>query len=48
MQASLVSTSHHSVTLQCLKLTNHVILNFNNNMSVAVEFMDIEKALDTT
>jgi hypothetical protein len=48
MQASLVSMSCHNVTLQCMKLTNHVILNFNNNMFMAVKFMDIKKALDTT
>jgi hypothetical protein len=38
----------HSTTLQCMKLTNHVILNFNNNMSTAAVFLDIEKAFDTT
>jgi hypothetical protein len=45
MEACLVSTSHHTVTLQCMKLTNQMILNLNNNMSMAVEFMDIEKPL---
>jgi hypothetical protein len=27
--------------------TDHVTLNFNNNMSTAVVFLDIEKAFDT-
>jgi hypothetical protein len=39
--------AHHSTTLQCRRLTDHVTLNFNNNMSTAVVFLDIEKAFDT-
>jgi hypothetical protein len=31
-----------------MRLTNHVILNFNNNMPMAAKFVDIKKALDTT
>jgi hypothetical protein len=31
--------------LQCMRLTDHVIVNFNNNMSISVQFLDIEKAL---
>jgi hypothetical protein len=31
-----------------LSLTDHVTLNFNNNMSTAAVFLDIEKAFDTT
>jgi hypothetical protein len=38
----------HSTTLQCMRLTDHVILNFNNNLSTAVVFLDMEKAFDTT
>jgi hypothetical protein len=38
----------HSTTLQCMRLTDHVTLNFNNNMSKAAVFLDIEKAFDTT
>jgi hypothetical protein len=38
----------HSTTLQCMRLTDHVTLNFNNNMSTAAVFLDIEKAFDTT
>jgi hypothetical protein len=38
----------HSTALQCMSLTDHVILNFNNNMSTAAVFLDIEKAFDTT
>jgi retron-type reverse transcriptase len=38
----------HSTTFQCVRLTDHITLNFNNNMSTAVVFMDIEKAFDTT
>jgi hypothetical protein len=44
MQASLVSvpvTAH-------MRLMDHVTLNFKNNMSMAVVFLDIEKAFDTT
>jgi hypothetical protein len=38
----------HSTTLQCLRQAGHVALNFNNNMSTAAVFLDIEKAFDTT
>jgi hypothetical protein len=38
----------HSTTLQCMRLTEHVTLNFNNNMSTAAVFLDIEKAFDKT
>jgi hypothetical protein len=31
-----------------MRLADHVTLNFNNNMSTAVVFLDIEKAFDTT
>jgi hypothetical protein len=34
----------HSTTLQCMRLTDHVTLNFNNTMSTAAVFWDIEKA----
>jgi hypothetical protein len=37
----------HSTTLQCMRLTDHVTLNFNNNMSMAAVFLDIKKASDT-
>jgi hypothetical protein len=36
----------HSTTLQCIRLTDYVILNFNK--STAAIFLDIEKAFDTT
>jgi hypothetical protein len=39
--------ARHSTTLQCMRLTDHVSLNFNNNMSTAAVFFDIEKAFDT-
>jgi hypothetical protein len=35
------------MTLQCMRLVDHVTLNFNN-MSTAGVFLDIEKAFDTT
>jgi hypothetical protein len=38
----------HSTTLHCLRLTDHVTLNFNNKMSTAMVFLDTEKAFDTT
>jgi hypothetical protein len=37
----------HSTTLQCMRLTDHLTLNFNNKMSTAAVFLDIEKAFDT-
>jgi retron-type reverse transcriptase len=40
--------ARHSTTLQCMRLTDHVTLNFNNKMSMAAVFFDIEKAFDTT
>jgi hypothetical protein len=38
----------HSTTLQYMRLADHVTLNFNNNMSTAAVFLDIEKAFGTT
>jgi hypothetical protein len=38
----------HSTTLQCMRLTGRVALNFNSNMPMAAVFLDIEKAFDTT
>jgi hypothetical protein len=40
--------ARHSTTIQCMRLTDHVTLNFNNKMSTAAVFLDIEKAFDTT
>jgi hypothetical protein len=40
--------ARHNTTLQCMRLTDHVTLNFNNNMSTAAIFLDIEKAFDKT
>jgi hypothetical protein len=40
--------ARHSTTLQYMRLMDHVSLNFNNNMSTAAVFLDIEKAFDTT
>jgi hypothetical protein len=40
--------ARRSITLQCMRLTDHVTLNFNNNMSTAAVFWDIEGAFDTT
>jgi hypothetical protein len=40
--------ARHSTTLQCMRLTDHVTLNFNNNMCTAAVFLDIEKSFDTT
>jgi hypothetical protein len=39
---------HHSTTLQCMKLRDHVTLNFNNNVSTAAAFFNIKKSFDTT
>jgi hypothetical protein len=40
--------ARHSKTLQCMMLTVHAILNFNNKMSAAAVFLDIEKVFDIT
>jgi hypothetical protein len=40
--------ARHSMTLQCMRLMDHVTLNFHNNMSTAAVFLDVEKAFDTT
>jgi hypothetical protein len=40
--------ARHSTTLQCMRLTDHVTLNFNNKMSTAAVFLVIEEAFDTT
>jgi hypothetical protein len=40
--------ARHSTTLQCMMLTDHVTLNFNNKFSTAAVFLNIEKAFDTT
>jgi hypothetical protein len=37
-----------SSTLQCMRLSVHVTLNFNNKMSTAAVFLDIEETFDTT
>jgi hypothetical protein len=39
--------ANHSTTLQCMMLRGHITLNFNNKMSTAAVFLDIEKAFDT-
>jgi retron-type reverse transcriptase len=38
----------HSTTLQCMRLADHITLNFNNKMSTAAVFLDIAKAFDST
>jgi hypothetical protein len=39
--------ANYSTTLQWNRLTDHITLNFNNEMSTAAVFLDIEKAFDT-
>jgi hypothetical protein len=34
----------HSMTLKCMRLTDHITLNFNNNVSTVAIFLDTEKA----
>ena len=43
-EKNLLNTSQfgfHSTTLQCMRLMGHVTLNFNNNRSTVVVFLDI-------
>jgi hypothetical protein len=39
--------ANHSKTLQYTGLTDHTTFNFNNKMSTAAVFLDIEKTFDT-
>jgi hypothetical protein len=36
--------ARHSMELQCMRLTDHVILNFNNNMSTAAVLLILKKS----
>jgi hypothetical protein len=38
--------TNHSTVIQCVRLKDHVTLNFNNNMSTPAVFLDIEEAFD--
>jgi hypothetical protein len=38
--------TRHITTLQCVRLTDHVTLNFNNKISTAALLLDIKKAFD--
>jgi hypothetical protein len=40
--------ARHSTILQCVRIKEHLTLNFYNNMSMAAVFWDIEKTFDTT
>jgi hypothetical protein len=40
--------ARYSTALQCMRLTDHMTLNFNNSVSTVAVFMDIEKAFDTS
>jgi hypothetical protein len=40
--------ARHSTTLQCMRPTDHVTLNFNNKIFKAAVFSDIEEAFDKT
>jgi hypothetical protein len=40
--------ARHSTTFKCMRLTDNATLNFNNNMSTAAVFLDIEKAFAKT
>jgi hypothetical protein len=46
--SQFVFRARHNMTLQCMRLTDYVTLNFNNNMCTAAVFFDIEEAFDTT
>lgn len=47
-ERGLLNASHHSTTVQCTMLTDHVTLNFSNSTSMATGFLDIEKPFDIT
>jgi hypothetical protein len=40
--------AHHSMTVQGMRLMDCITLNFNNNISTAAVFLDIEKAFNRT
>jgi hypothetical protein len=40
--------ARHSTTLQCMRLMDHVTLNFYNNMSTSAVFLDTEDAFAIT
>jgi hypothetical protein len=46
--SQFVFRAHHTTILQCMMLADHISLNFNNKMSTAAVFLDIEKAFDIT
>jgi hypothetical protein len=48
LATTFLASARHSTTLKCMRLTDHVTLNFNNKMSTATVFLYIEKAFDTT
>jgi hypothetical protein len=48
MQVKFGFRADHSTALQCMRLADHITLNFNNNMSTAAVLLDIEKAFDKT
>jgi hypothetical protein len=37
-----------TTTLECMRLADHVSLNFNNTISMSSAFLDIENPFDTT
>jgi hypothetical protein len=40
------SRARHSTTLRCIRLANHVTLDFNSNISMAAVFFDIKKVFE--
>jgi hypothetical protein len=46
--SQFVFRERHRTSLQCMRQTDHVTLNFNNNMSTVAVFLAIEKAFDNT
>jgi hypothetical protein len=41
--SQLIFRARHTTTLQCMRHTDHMTLNFNNNMSMAVVFLHTEE-----
>jgi hypothetical protein len=46
--SQFIFCAHHSTTLQCMRLMDHIAQDFNSNMYKAAVFLDIEEAFEPT